>query len=112
MPTPEQNTTRQRLDYMAMTNHDLAEDIGTQTRYVLSTLGLMDLDDVGTSLRKALKGARKADLWAILDTLRQIKLAVRDTIEDSKRKDSTAEKADAAAHNATAHDEGRQQGGN
>lgn len=66
------------------TNETLRRDAGQQMLYVLSALGLMDTEGGHAAMIEALKGARKSDLWAIVDTLRAIKTAVRVNIEDSK----------------------------
>jgi len=82
----EENTRhRQRLDYGAQTNADLAQDARHQIRHIAATLGILDTSDGGFSIERACKGdAIKSDLWAILDLLRDIKTAARDHIENSK----------------------------
>lgn len=72
---------RQRAEYGTLTNAELAEDIGTQIRYIASALGVLGAFEGTFSLSRACRGeAIKSDLWEILDLLRRIKNETRATI--------------------------------
>jgi hypothetical protein len=79
---------QQRAEHGFSTNDQLGQDIAGQVSYILSALGLMDRFDGADAIRSAVKGARKADLWGVLDVLRQIKTAVRADREALKAYDN------------------------
>lgn len=94
------------------TKAQFAAEASFQLVYILSTLGIQDNHRATTALRDALqsRGSLRCDAIDVAETLRRIKLAVRELVKDNKyapRRNRKEEQADAQKHNATAHDEGR-----
>jgi hypothetical protein len=62
---------------MTNTKNELRQEAATEISYILSALGLQDWADGSQALFQALQGTRKADISAVIETLRTIKTAVR-----------------------------------